>query len=192
MGGVGLQAAVADEVLARTGALRETDGGLLWPLQVVARLARCGALVHGEGGFVWAGGTWPADFAIPAHMQAAIQEQWENAAQYHAVLACAACGCNGLQFPVSVLAAALGRTCLELLIVLDEIERSLGMVHDVRDRDDLYAFHSSFLLEVIRGKLGIGGPERAPGKCSPDCSRVPRVPGHRPGKGPRGFPRQSL
>ena len=31
------------------------------------------------------------------------------------------------------------------------------MVHDVRDRDDVYAFHSSFLLEVIRGKLSIAG-----------------------------------
>ena len=31
------------------------------------------------------------------------------------------------------------------------------MVHDVRDRDDVYAFHSAFLLEVIRGKLGIAG-----------------------------------
>jgi tetratricopeptide (TPR) repeat protein len=155
--GVGLQAAVAEDVLARTGAARETDGGLLWPLQVVARLARSGVLARSEEGFVWANGAWPADFAIPAHMQAAIQEQWNSAAQYHAVLACAACGCDGCEFRVSVLADALGRTCLDLLIVLDEIERTTGMVHDVRDRDDVYAFHSSFLLEVIRGKLGIAG-----------------------------------
>ena len=95
-------------------------------------------------------------------MQAAIQKQWENAAaQYHAVLACAACGCDGREFRVSVLADALSRTCLDLLIVLDEIERTTGMVHDVRDRDDVYAFHSSFLLEVIRGQLGIAGQARA-------------------------------
>jgi tetratricopeptide (TPR) repeat protein len=155
--GVGLQAAVADDVLARTGASRETDGGLLWPLQVAAKLARSCALVRTDEGFAWANGAWPADFAIPAHMQAAIQEQWNSAAQYHAVLACAACGCDGCEFHVSVLADALNRTCLDLLIVLDEIERTTGMVHDVRDRDDVYAFHSSFLLEVIRGKLGIAG-----------------------------------
>ncbi len=155
--GVGLQAAVADEVLARTGEPSESEGGLLWPLQVVAKLARSGALVRSDEGFTWAGGAWPTDFAIPAHMQAAIKEQWDRAAQYHAILGCAACGCDGLQFPVSVLAKALDRTRLDLLMDLDEIERAIGMVHDVRDRDDLYAFHSTFLLEVIRGKLGIGG-----------------------------------
>jgi len=155
--GVGLQAAVADEILARTGAARETEGGLLWPLQVTANLARAGALARGEEGFAWAGGAWPADFAIPAHMQAAIQQQWEAVPQYHAVLACAACGCDGREFRVSVLADALNRTCLDLLLVLDEIERTTGMVHDVLDRDDVYAFHSSFLLEVIRGKLAIAG-----------------------------------
>ena len=42
--GVGLQPGVAEEILLRTGAARETDGGLLWPLQVVAKLARSGAL----------------------------------------------------------------------------------------------------------------------------------------------------
>ena len=78
--GVGLQAAVADEVFARTGAARETDGGMLWPLQVVAKLARSGTLVRSEDGFAWANGAWPADFTISAHMQAAIQEEWESAA----------------------------------------------------------------------------------------------------------------
>ncbi len=155
--GVGLQAAVAEEVLARTGAARESEGGLLWPLQVVARLARSGAFVRSGEGFVWAAGAWPADFAIPAHMQAAIRGQWESAAQYHAVLACAACGSDGREFRVSVLADALNRTCLDMLIVLDEIERTTGMVYDVKDHDDVYAFHSSFLLEVIRGKLNIAG-----------------------------------
>ena len=124
---------------------------------MAAKLARSGAFVRAEEGFAWANGVWPADFAIPAHMQAAIQEQWERASQYRAVLACAACGCDGREFHVSVLADALRRTCLDLLTVLDEIERTTGMVHDVRDRDDVYAFHSSFLLEVIRGQLGIAG-----------------------------------
>ncbi len=155
--GVGLQPAVAEEVLARTGAVRETDGGLLWPLQAAANLARAGAFARSEEGFAWANGAWPADFAIPAHMQAAIRAQWESAAAYRAVLACAACGCDGREFRVSVLADALRRTSLDLLIALDEIERTTGMVHDVRNRDDVYAFHSSFLLEVIRGQLGVAG-----------------------------------
>ena len=37
--GVGLQAGVAAEILARTGEARQSDGGLLWPLQVAAKLA---------------------------------------------------------------------------------------------------------------------------------------------------------
>ncbi len=155
--GVGLRADVAEELLSRTGAARETDGGLLWPLQVAAKLARSGALVRTEEGFAWAGGAWPTDFALPAHMHAAIQEQWDAAPQYHAVLACAACGCDGCEFRVGTLADALGRTRLDLLLVLDEIERTTGMVYDVRDRDDVYAFHSSFLLEAIRGRLNIAG-----------------------------------
>ena len=101
--------------------------------------------------------------------------------RYRAVLACAACGCDGREFRVSVLADALNRTCLDLLIVLDEIERTTGMVHDVRDRDDVYAFHSSFLLEVIRGRLGIAGHGRAQRRRPPDRSRVPRPAGRRPG-----------
>ena len=189
--GVGLQPAVAEEVLARTGAARETDGGLLWPLQVVAKLARSGALVRTEEGFAWANGAWPADFAIPAHMQAAIQEQWDSAPQYHAVLACAACGCDGREFRASVLADALGRTCLDLLLVLDEIERTTGMIHDVRDRDDVYAFHSSFLLEVIRGKLGIAGHGAAQGRRPPDRPRVPRPAGRRSGSCSEDFRRAS-
>jgi hypothetical protein len=155
--GVGLHPTVASDVLKRTGEAREADGGLLWPLQVVARLARSDALVRTENGFAWAGGAWPADFAIPAHMQAAMQKQWDGAAQYHTVLACAACGCDGLEFRVSVIADALNRTRLDLLMVLNEIERTTGMVHDVRNRDDIYAFYSSFLLDVIRGKLGVTG-----------------------------------
>jgi hypothetical protein len=155
--GVGLQAAVAQEVLARCGAERKNDGGMLWPLQVAARLARCGALLRGEDGFAWANGSWPTDFAIPNHFQAAIEEQWESAAEYRAVLECAACGANGREFHASVLAAALGRSCLDVLIALDEIERKTGIIYDVRERDDVFAFHSSFLLEVVRGRLGILG-----------------------------------
>jgi len=145
--GVGLKAAVADEILARTGSARETDGGLLWPLQVVAKLARAGALVRTEEGFAWANGAWPADFAIPAHMQAAIQEQWNSAAQYHAVLACAACGCEGREFSCQRACqmrwAERVLTCSSSWTRLNEQQ---ALIHDVRDRDDVYAFHSSFLL----------------------------------------------
>jgi tetratricopeptide (TPR) repeat protein len=161
--GVGLEGAVAQEILVRCGAERESDGGLLWPLQVAARLARCGALLRGKAGFGWANGGWPADFTIPGHIRAAIEEQWESAAAYHAVLGCAACAASGREFHASLLAAALDRSCLEILTVLDEIERKTGIVHDLRDRDDVYAFHSSFLLEAIRGRLGIlgHGPRKA-------------------------------
>ena len=166
--GVGLQPGVAEEVLARIGPARETDGGLLWPLQVVGNLARRGALTRTAEGFGWANGAWPADVKIPSHMQAAIHGQWENAAQYRTVLECAACGCEGREFRASVVADALGKPLLDLLVILDEIERTTGIIHDVRDRDDIYAFHSSFLLEVIRGHLGILG--HGPGK-----SDVPQI-----------------
>ena len=166
--GVGLQPAVAEEVLARIGPARETDGGLLWPLQVVGNLARCGALTPTADGFGWATGDWPADVKIPSHMQAAIRGQWENAAPYRTVLECAACGCEGREFRASVVADALRKPLLDLLVILDEIERTTGIIHDVRDRDDIYAFHSSFLLEVIRGHLGVLG--HGPGK-----SDVPQI-----------------
>ena len=132
-------------------------GGLLWPLQVVGQLARAGALARTAEGFAWAKGRWPEEFTIPTHIQAAIQERWDRVSEHRTVLECAACGCNGCEFRASVLADALHRPCLDMVAVLDEIERKTGMIHDVRDRDDVYAFHSSFLLEVIRGRLGILG-----------------------------------
>ena len=55
------------------------------------------------------------------------------------------------------MAAAFDRPCLDLLVNLDEIERTTGMVRDVRDRDDIYEFHSWFLVEKIRKTLGLDG-----------------------------------
>ena len=107
---------------------------------------------------------------IPSHMQAAIHAQWEDAALIPhgfgmcglAMLARAASSSPAYWPPLRA------SPWLDLLVVLDEIERTTGIIHDVRDRDDIYAFHSSFLLEVIRGHLGVLG--HGPGK-----SDVPQI-----------------
>ena len=84
---------------------------MLWPLQVVAKLARSGALVRSEEGFAWANGAWPADFTIPGpHASGDPRAVGERGANIGRSWQCAACGCDGREFRVSVLADALSRT----------------------------------------------------------------------------------
>lgn len=170
--GVGLNKDVAETILARVGAASELRSGLHWPLQIVAQLARAGAFVPGDNGFVWAGGCWPADFQIPSHIEAIIQRQLADAAKYRTILQCAACCADGREFNASLVAAALDQPCLDLLVELDEIERTTGMVRDVRERDDIYEFHSWFLVEEIRRSLGLDEGEKQNG----DITHLPERP----------------
>ncbi|MEI8371824.1 MAG: AAA family ATPase [Planctomycetota bacterium] len=155
VGGVGLEPLVAEEILDHVGEPTQSHGGLLWLFQTVGNLARAEALVGTPQGFTWREGHWPAGFPVPGHMRAMLEEQLARVAEYRTIIECAAC--EGREFHASVLAEALGRPRLELLMALGEIERRTGLLHDVRDQDDLYAFQSSFLLEVVRNQLEIFG-----------------------------------
>ena len=155
--GVGLNKDVANEILDRVGEANELRSGLHWPLQVVAQLARAGAFVPADGGFVWAGGCWPADFQIPSHIEAIIERQLAEAAKYRTILECAACCADGREFNASLVAAAsIGRawTCWSTSM---KSSARPAWCANVRDRDDIYEFHSWFLVEKIRKTLGLDG-----------------------------------
>ena len=54
-----------------------------------------------------------------------------------------------------MLSDCLSISRLELLHILDEIEKKTGLIYDVQENDDVYAFQSSFSLEVIRENFQI-------------------------------------
>ena len=98
---------------------------------------------------------------FPDELRTVLQEKLQSIPEYHAILGCAAC--LGGKFNISVLAESLDIRKLELISILDRIEREVGMIQDIRDDDDYYSFNSSFMLEVIRESLSISGhgPESA-------------------------------
>jgi len=90
------------------------------------------------------------------------------APEYRVLLECAAC--LGLEFSAEILAGSLRMPRLKLLQLLERVEQDTGIVYDVREKDDLYAFRSSFILEAIRIKFGA----REKGPSAPDVPQLIR------------------
>ncbi|MCB9873191.1 MAG: AAA family ATPase [Planctomycetaceae bacterium] len=154
-GGVGLEATTAADIVERIGGATIEKGGLLWLLQVVSSLARCGAFVATDAGARLRDGKWPEDAAIPSEMREVLVRQLRDHPHYRTIIQCAACACNGREFASSVVAQALGRPKLELLVDLDRIDLETSILHDVTARDDIFAFQSSFMLDVVRQELQV-------------------------------------
>jgi len=154
-GGVGLAPATAEQIVARLGPSTVEQGGLFWMLQVVANLARAGAFVSTGEGIALCDGKWPEDVFIPDEMRDLLAEQLRRFPEYRTVIECAACACDAREFNASVVADALGKPRLELLTDLDRIDRETSILYDVRQRDDAFAFQSSFMLDVVRNELRI-------------------------------------
>ncbi len=158
-----------------------------------AKLARSGALVRSEEGFGWANGAWPADFTIPAHMQAAIQEQWDSAAAIS--YGPGMCGVRLRRPRVPRQRAgrrpghARASTCL---IVLDEIERNDG--HDSRRSGSRRRVCLPFVLSAGGDSrpAGHSGTRPAASRRPADRPRVPRPAGRRSGSCPEDFREHAL
>ena len=153
--GVGLAPTTAEQIVARLGPSTVEQGGLFWLLQVVANLARAGAFVSTDEGIALCDGKWPEDVFIPDEMRDVLAEQLRRFPEYRTVIECAACACDAREFCASVVADALGKPRLELLTELDRIDRETSILYDVRQRDDAFAFQSSFMLDVVRNELRI-------------------------------------
>jgi tetratricopeptide (TPR) repeat protein len=168
--GIGLGRSTAAQIVERVGAATHAQGGLFWLLQVVGNLARSGTFVKSAEGFELPGGHWPEDVFIPDELRDVLTEHLRRFPQYRIILACAACACEGREFSASVVTEALGMPQLELLVQLDRIDRETSIVYDVRERDDAFAFQSSFMLDVVRDELRV----MEHGPASPEVPQIIR------------------
>ena len=150
----------AKAIVQQMGDIASDQGALFWMFHVVAHLAKCGVLCRQGDEFLLAeeyvrSKTLP----VPSELYASIREEFMKFPEYRMVLECAAC--LGQVFNVSVLSDGLEISRLELLDLLRRIEQETHIIADVCDQDDIYAFSSSFMLEVIRKELNISikGPQ---------------------------------
>jgi len=153
--GVGLSQATAEQVVSRMGASTVDKGGLFWLLQIVANLARAGAFEATAEGYTLRDGKWPTGMFIPNALRDDLCERLRKSPQYRLIIECAACASFGREFRASVVAQAIGKSRLELLAELDTIDRETSILYDVRSRDDVFAFQSTFMLDVVRQELRI-------------------------------------
>ncbi len=159
-GGVGLQPAVAEEVLTRIGAAGPAGA----PPAASCGRSRLWPSWPGPGPSSAPrrdspGPKGPGRRTSPSRPTCRPQSRSSGAGP-PTIAPCwsaQACGCEGREFQAGVLADALGKSRLDMLVLLDEIERETGLIHEVRGRDDVCAFHSSLLVDLIRGDLGIPG-----------------------------------
>jgi tetratricopeptide (TPR) repeat protein len=162
-GGIGLAEATAEQIVSRLGSSTSSQGGLFWLLQVVANLDRAGVFTPTEEGLALRDGKWPDDIVIPEAMRDVLCEQLRQCPEYRSVIECAACACEAREFSALLVAEALEMPRLKLLAELDRMDRETSILYDVRNRDDTFAFQSSFMLDVVRDELRIleRGPSSA-------------------------------
>ncbi len=145
---LGLSPGVAKYIVKRANFKGLERGELFWLFHIVSFLARKGAFQKLDDEFVWAAGIDTNDLPIPSEFKTAVEEQLREHPRYRSILECAAC--LGLEFSAEVIADSLERPRLEILEILEQIENETGLLIDVRETDDIYAFRSSFVLETIR------------------------------------------
>ncbi len=153
--GVGLAETTAEQIVNRIGATAVSQGGLFWLLQIVANLARGGVLVRTADGVALRDSKWPDDVFIPDEMRDVLASQLEEFSGYRTIIECAACACEAREFLAQVVAEALGMSRLTLLADLDHLDRQTSILYDVRNRDDVFAFQSAIMLDLVRDELKI-------------------------------------
>ena len=99
---------------------------------------------------------------VPADLRSELAARLRGSAQDQAVAECAAL--LGARFRVSDLSDCLAVDRLDLLRTLSRFEHELRICRDVVDDDDLYAFSSAFMLEVVRAEFGIVALDRPQAK----------------------------
>lgn len=152
--GLGLQKDFAGQILDLIGNVQDKRGELFFLLKTISFLAQEGAFERSENGFVLSD-KYPVvnKLPVPAEYSETVEQQIEQLQQHKYIIECAAC--LGLEFSAGLLSECLGIPRLEMLLTLDEIEKKTNLIYDVRASDDVYAFQSSFSLEIIREKLQI-------------------------------------
>ena len=131
-----------------------------WLFQMVSYLAAHDVLDWKDGSFTFRDEKTKLSDHLPADIRDSLVAAIHRKPHFRPVLECAAC--IGPEFTVEVLAPSVGMSRLECIQVLDELEAETGIVHDVYQKDDTFAFRSSFVLEVLRQILHVNayGPNQ--------------------------------
>jgi tetratricopeptide (TPR) repeat protein len=143
------------------------EGELHWLFELIRQWAADGVFVLGEEFFELAP-EYPSldQVRLPGSYREAIDQYIQSFPQFRNILECAAC--FGLKFHASILSESLQWSRLRTLKTLDRVEERSGLIFDVKEEDDTYAFRSSYLLESIRRNLHIEGK-------GPSARDVPQV-----------------
>jgi tetratricopeptide (TPR) repeat protein len=157
---LGIERESAGFILQWTGNQDHGKGGLFWMYKILEQLARNDHLHESVQGLrlndaILRSQTLP----VPEDYIQTIRKEIEQLQDYKKYLAMAAC--MGLEFEVTILASALGVERLVCLEALQEIENKTSLVIDRPDKDDIFAFTSSFALESLRKELELSheGPK---------------------------------
>ena len=153
--GLGMQPSTADELLDAIG---HHDENLHWLFQIVIQLSQKELFAWKDGGFTLADPDIKISDHIPDDFRQSLKTMVDENPRYRRVLGCAAC--IGPEFTIEVLSHAIDMPRLELIQLLDEIEENTGLVADLRQKDDTFAFRSAFMLEVLRQilEVSVEGP----------------------------------
>ncbi|TSA27631.1 hypothetical protein D4R71_01870 [bacterium] len=157
--GLGLTQDLSKQLIKLVGNIRDKRGELFFLLYTIANLAKEDAFIKSPAGFVLSDKYVSInELPIPEEYSDTVKLQLQKIHAHNSIIRCAAC--IGLEFNAGLLSDCLSIPRLEMLHILDEIEEKTGLLYDVQENDDLYAFQSSFSLEVIRENFQISRKER--------------------------------
>ena len=161
---LGFKKSAAEAIVSKAKAGTALNGGMFWVIQIIIQLAQDKLLKDTNAGIDLT--VAPDSIPIPSNMQEALEAQLDQFPEFIPLLECAAC--LGRQFTATVLSESLGLDRLEALSKLKDIEQQSGIIKDIKESDDQFEFHSSFMLKTIRDRLSINGS-------GPSSSDVPQI-----------------
>lgn len=167
----------AEDLLAAIGG---ENRNLFWLFQIVVHLAQQDVFVWRDGGFGLRENIEPLGHYLPDDYRQSLETLLNKHPTFLPALTCAAC--VGLEFHVDELARGVDLPRLQLLQILHQIESETGIVRDLLDKDDIFAFQSSFMLETLRKILSV----RAEGPKSPVAPQIIREFHYRLGQANEG------
>ncbi len=152
--GLGFEAGLSHDLLLSFGNITTQKGEMFFLLSALGELARENAFENGTSGYILSKRYKSVQqLPIPNSFADSVLEQLQRVSSEKMIIQCAAC--IGLEFEVEVLAGSLDISRLDLLYSLNKIEAETDLIFDVGESDDIYAFTSSAVLEVMRSKFQI-------------------------------------
>jgi adenylate cyclase len=159
---MGIERESAGFILQWTGDQNRGKGGMFWLYKILEQLARNGHLHESKQGLKLSDAILQSqNLPIPEDYRKTLRGELNKLHDNKKYLAVAAC--MGMEFEVSILASALGVDRLECLQALQYMEKETSLIIDRPEKDDIFAFTSSFTLECIRQELELShqGPRGA-------------------------------